>query len=104
STPNLLTRFVEGVATAATNPGATGGATAKTTAGHQHTSPSYLGGDRLRVTDEWGTESLSLQHEYGTVVSDPFNSSIAWRKVKSNTDSISDIRPLFYAIAFLMKT
>lgn len=41
STPNLLTRFLEGVATAATNPGATGGAKAKTTAGHKHTGPNH---------------------------------------------------------------
>ncbi|GAI29478.1 unnamed protein product, partial [marine sediment metagenome] len=39
STPNLLTRFIEGVATAATNPGATGGATSKSTAGHTHSVP-----------------------------------------------------------------
>ncbi|GAI23594.1 unnamed protein product, partial [marine sediment metagenome] len=40
-TPNLLAKFVEGVATAATNPGAVGGATAKNTAGHVHSGPSH---------------------------------------------------------------
>ncbi len=41
STPNLLARFIEGVATAATNPGATGGATGKTTSSHYHSGPSH---------------------------------------------------------------
>ena len=43
-TPNLLAKFVEGVATAATNPGTTGGAA---THGHTITTASHLtaGGD-----------------------------------------------------------
>ena len=35
-TPNLLDRFVVGVPTNGTNPGATGGSTSKTTTGHTH--------------------------------------------------------------------
>lgn len=80
STPNLLTRFLEGVATAATNPGATGGATNKTTAGHLHaiTLNAVAGAGGVSVNDA------------------PFT-SIA-------TDTIADIRPLFYDVAFLMKS
>lgn len=71
-TPNLLARFVEGVATAATNPGATGGATAKTTQSggggtlSQWSSPGYSTGD--------------------------------------HTHRITDIRPKYYDVAFIMKT
>jgi len=79
SSPNLLTRFLEGVATAATDPGATGGATAKNTAGHIH---SLVAGGVL--SDD--TDSLyRLTHA-------------------SATDSIADIRPLYYDVAFIMKS
>jgi hypothetical protein len=74
-TPNLLGRFVEGVATAATNPGTTGGSTSKTTAGHTHT----LSG------------SSNIPNDGGNALS-------------SATDSIADIRPLYYDLAFIMKT
>lgn len=76
-TPNLLAKFVEGVATAATNPGATGGATSKTTVGHSHSliSPgNYVQGSSLD------------------------------RNTNTKTDSITDIRPPFYDIAFIMRT
>ncbi len=74
STPNLLAKFVEGVATAGTNPGATGGAKAKTTSGHQHPRFDVVAGGSY--ADFRGTA----------------------------TDTISDIRPPYYDIAFLMKT
>lgn len=77
STPNLLARFVEGVATAATNPGATGGSTAKTSAEHFH----------------WIEAGTGLQQ--GAESRDT---------TSSDTVSIADIRPLYYDVAFLMKT
>ena len=70
--PNLLTRFLEGVATAATDPGTTGGATSKTTG----TSLANSG----RAVD-------------GSNSADP-----------SHTHTITDIRPLYYDVAFIMKT
>ncbi len=70
STPNLLTKFIEGVATAATNPGATGGDTSKTTS-------SYAG-----EYAQSGGGILTSTHSH----------------------SISDIRPLFYDVAYIMKT
>lgn len=73
-TPNLLARFVEGVATAATNPGTTGGNTSKTT----------------------GTGAIDANVlESGAASS---------RNTLTHTHTIADIRPLFYDIAFLMKT
>ena len=101
STPNLLTRFIEGVATAATNPGATGGATAKTTAGHIHTQPTH--------THTYTPTAMAVNMESGTY-SVPARSIQATTdagggdNVHSHTDSITDIRPLFYDVAFIMKT
>lgn len=76
-TPNLLTKFLEGVATAATDPGAAGGATAKTTAGHTHT--------------------------FEIVAAPGLDGTFTTRYI-SATDSIADIRPLYYDVAYLMKT
>ncbi|GAI81552.1 unnamed protein product, partial [marine sediment metagenome] len=110
STPNLLTRFIEGVATAATNPGATGGATAKTTAGHQHDIPLGIYSDVLCTDwDEWGTSSTFSCKQLQTDDARDVEETGASRdrnagKARSNTDSISDIRPKYYDIAFLMKT
>jgi len=77
STPNLLAKFVEGVATAATNPGTTGGAISKTTAGHTHgiSAAANL------------LDALTKN-----------------RTIADATDSISDIRPPYYDVAFIMKT
>ena len=71
-TPNLLARFVEGVATAATDPGTTGGSTAKTTQTSADTFSAV--GAAVLVTKD------------------------------SHTHNITDIRPKFYDIAFIMKT
>lgn len=105
-TPNLLTRFLEGVATAGTDPGATGGATAKATAGHQHDLPiaiySFDLNDMLYDVDEFGTGAniSGANKNTGTAVSESQPAGLA----KSNTDSITDIRPKYYDVAFLMKT
>ncbi len=80
-TPNLLAKFIEGVATAVTNPGATGGTVSKNTAGHTHTL-TYGGG-------AWSPGASNPQPV------SPTDSSI---------DSIADIRPPFYDGAFIYKT
>lgn len=106
STPNLLAKFVEGVATAATNPGATGGSKSKTTAGHQHDAPLSFNaaGNDLCVA------SGSLFGTGAAITTDKIFDATnvghtdAAQKVKSNTDSISDIRPSYYDVAFIMKT
>jgi len=71
SSPNLLTRFLEGVATAATNPGTTGGATT-----HVHAQTRTAQG----TTD-------------GTDTALPAANSAA-----------ADGRPLYYDVAFIMKS
>ncbi|MDV2988580.1 MAG: hypothetical protein P3T54_00240 [Dehalogenimonas sp.] len=144
STPNLLARFVQGVATAATNPGATGGATSKTTAGHTHTqgATGSNGSHSHSVsTDSAGSHSHTVDSHYhsisSTVVENGSSYSVGAHgttgtaspgtnsagshnhggdtdtdgshthtnpTTASNTDSITDIRPLYYEIAFVMKT
>jgi len=80
STPNLLAKFPEGIATASTNPGASGGAIAKTTVGHFHSKGAAASA---------GTEFGDGSNGYFT---------------DSKTDSITDIRPPYYDLAFIMKS
>lgn len=77
STPNLLAKFVQGVATAATNPGTTGGAQSKT---------MTVGGTK-RVGSSYTASGTGL-NSLGTV----------------EPQTHADIRPPFYDVAFLMKT
>lgn len=107
-TPNLLGKFVEGVATAATNPGTTGGALSKTT-----TTPSHA----LTTTEMPAhTHGITV---YGGVLSADIvagssltgsTASIATASAGSDgghthpNSSVADIRPPYYDIAFLMKT
>lgn len=96
STPNLLAKFIEGVATAATNPGTTGGATNKTTAGHTHTNT--VGGDYIITpTGSAGSATGGLTQNGGYFY-------VKAQTMDTKTDSIADIRPLYYDIAFIMKT
>lgn len=100
-TPNLLTRFIEGVATALTNPGATGGATSKSTSGHVHTQPAHT----HTVTPTAMIQSFdSGGSNYPAQPTLVTSSSNGGENTGSNTDTISDIRPKFYDVAFLMKT
>ena len=105
-TPNLLAKFVEGVATAGTNPGATGGSTDKTTSGHQHDTNfrgSGLGsGEFMKGTAPFGTgASISLSRY---TAGDSVSYSGPAVLTSSKTDTITDIRPPYYDIAFIMKT
>jgi len=71
SSPNLLARFIEGVATAATNPGTTGGATT-----HVHAT------DTLDDTEPGGSGTTYLL----------------------SAVQATDSRPLYYDVAYIMKT
>jgi len=110
-TPNLLAKFVEGVATAATNPGTTGGSLSKTTAGHTHSIP-------VRDIKTVGSSSSGLGIQAGGprivwagkgVVAASYAADSSYGGAESGTsgsqtDAISDIRPPFYDVAFIMKT
>jgi hypothetical protein len=91
-TPNLLDKFVKGVPTAATNPGTTGGAVNKTTAGHGHTAPSCSNPD------------TTIGAAYGGILAASSTHIHTIDAIASNTDSIADIRPPYYELAFIMKT
>lgn len=85
-TPNLLGRFVTGVPSVGTNPGATGGASDKILDTHGGArgkqAPSVVMGD----TDQW----------LGSYTSGTGNLEVDGK--------ITDIRPLFYELAFIMKS
>ena len=73
-TPDLRARFIQGAAIGV-DPGATGGSTAKTTAGHKHS-------DEVEQIGEGGAYNISTATIGGL--------------------AITDIRPLFYDLAFLI--
>ncbi len=97
-TPNLLARFVEGVATAATNPGATGGTTSKSHASHNHTMPTHKHALDTHNVAAMGTGRDCMENEDYTEPVDPGDTNS--RTVSSH----SDIRPSYYDAAFIMKT
>ena len=95
STPNLLGKFVEGVATAATNPGTTGGASSKTLSvsempSHYHNNWVAGGGN------EWDA--------YTSATSAATGNENNVRTRSTGGGSSFDIRPPYYDIAFVMKT
>ena len=90
ATPNLLTRFVQGVATAATDPGATGGAATHTlitaeSPSHNHGGPTVL-----------GPGAGSYHFDTGALNDNVMTSS--------GGGGAHQNEPLFYDIAFLMKS
>jgi len=91
-TPDLRDKFVVG-APNATNPGTTGGALNKTTAGHTHGGKTGYLSDLYNPIDgsgePAGTSGTKSDHKH---------------TIASGTDSIADIRPPYYEIAFIMKT
>ena len=113
-TPNLLARFVQGVATAATDPGATGGATSKSHASHTHTMPSHYHTMPTHSHDieTWnraaGTATGTIRHilrGYTDTVDPGDTNSKDPGDTRSRTVTAhADIRPSFYDIAYLMKT
>jgi len=96
-TPNLLGKFIEGVATAATNPGATGGSTSKTTAGHIHSQPTHT------HTQEQSAFYVGGSSGYSMAEAGIQTGASGGDNTGSQTDSISDIRPIYYDLAFIMK-
>ncbi len=102
STPNLLTRFVEGVATAATNPGAMGGSKSKSHTSHKHTMGTHVHRFSPPSTSfhegDGGFERVADDVSKDTDSTDPGDTN------STTVSAHSDIRPLFYDIAFLMKT
>ena len=112
-TPNLLAKFVEGVATAVTNPGATGGSTAKITAGHATPSHTLTVAEmpaHSHFVQPTGAVSTYVAYttsasKFQTINTNPTSSTggDGGHVHPSTTDSIADIRPLYYDIAFIMK-
>ena len=109
STPNLLSRFVQEVPTAITDPGGTGGATSQSVSSHRHNTSNhqhYKAAAGANVGTKVGASTLATTisanghtHPYGTYTD---TDGAAWSGY--NTASVTDGRPKFYAVAYLMKT
>lgn len=92
STPNLLARFIRGVPTGATNPGATGGSdsvslSVSQLASHSHTYLKWTKGNNAPTTGRTRAEYYSDQAT-GT----------------AGSNSAHENRPAYYELAFIMKT
>lgn len=81
--PNTVAKFVQGVATSSTNPGATGGAVSKNTVGHSHTMYSWV--NNIVLTS-------------GGLYTIPTNVGTAPAQ-----DTISDIRPPYVEMAHIIR-
>jgi len=93
STPNLLAKFVEGVATAVTNPGAVGGEATHALSEAEmpaHTHPSAASSTPQQSVDRG--EGLSSAAMKGSATG------------STGSGNAHENKPPFYDIAFLMKT
>lgn len=106
--PNLLDRFLQGVATAATDPGTTGGATSQSVSSHRHNSPNH---QHTGGTSNANSGSGSSGHPGTTSMSQHTHTHSNCRTYTDgatyggyNTTTVSDGRPKYYEIAFIMKT
>ncbi len=95
-TPNLLTKFIQGVATAATDPGATGGEATHTLStseipAHSHAQRKSDGGSN--PTTEY--PSQTAQDQISADISDT---------ASTGGGSAHQNEPTFYDVAFIMKT
>lgn len=106
-TPNLLARFVKGVATANSNPGTTGGSTTHLhghSATHSHEIPFQFQSGIVNITASLGTgSSVASTWDWNT---NSETNSRARQKTNAvspgNTDS-ADGQPPYYEIAYIMK-
>lgn len=111
-TPNLLSRFVRGVATNSTDPGATGGLddvtiTSSQIASHNHTAVAYThqhtfsgntsaGSGGIRKTDSGDTGSSDDKNSSNTIP--PSQNLIA-----TGSNGPHENKPPFFQIAYIMK-
>lgn len=117
-TPNLLAKFIKGVATSATNPGTTGGAATHThdvtgsahthgLSGHTHGLPATTGvngGTQVvqsgtGVTVAAGTHNHGLGGSTDSGGSGTTESGGSWTVTSTSASS----EPAYYALAYIMK-
>ncbi len=96
-TPNLLTKFLQGVATAGTNPGTTGGSAT-------HVLSEAELASHVHTVGTWTASASGTQH--ATKISQSNNSTNSQTPPTSSvgSDSAHENEPTFYDVAFLMKS
>lgn len=103
-TPNLVAKFIRGVATSATNPGTTGGSDSLTVVqnAHSHEIPFQFSAD-IFETASFGTGGSVAATQKAGVTGD--TTSRARQKTQSvtATNQAHDNRPAYYELAFIMK-
>jgi len=109
-TPNLLAKFIRGVDTSVTEPGALGGAdsvalTSATIAAHNHTAVAYMHEHRINSSTALGTGGILYtaggdednQHSTGT--RDPPSQNL----VATGGGAGHDNLPPYYEVAYIIK-
>lgn len=105
-TPNLVARFVRGINTASTNPGATGGADSVTVTqnAHQHDLPVAIdGSSNVKLKNLYGTgatQSLNLLLNPSVSTA---NAAVLKSQSVTATNQAHDNRPAFFELAYIMK-
>jgi hypothetical protein len=99
-TPNLIGLFIKCVATAATNPGATGGSVGKNTTGHVHAQNmgAFTGNTAAGYAYSMGGNGTPIGMSNGAG-----SATAVYTGVSGSVDSISDIRPPYYELAYIMR-
>ena len=106
STPNLLDRFIQSVPDALTDPSGTGGADSKTTENHLHSQPTHTHtGTTNNNTATYSVQNYVAQTCAPVAHNHTFTTAAGGNDNTGNaTATITDIRPKYYEIAFIMKT
>jgi len=114
TTPNLVAKFIRGVATAGTDPGSTGGADAVTLTGsqsgtnaHSHTitDPGHSHSINGNISSYTPRNYANLQHQGGyTINTNSATTGISINNAStSNASSSHENMPAYYELAYIQK-
>jgi len=102
STPNLLAKMIRGVATAATEPGTTGGADT-----HSHAAGTYAGPSHTHTGTTDSQEATVEADGLGRATpthTHTFTTAAGGTEAVTGTSAESSSLPAYYSVAFIMKS